>query len=110
MEYSEITHHMKISLIRGYAFFGLVALCWIIIIILVIVYGPIGSYDVDPDNPDIMRGDKHDMQKDVFARYDLVTEILLGICFLGSLVGVILYGYWKKWSFLKLSNKEDQES
>ena len=100
MEYSEILHYIKTSLIRGYAFFGIVLFCWLVVIMLVIVYGDVGSYKIDPDNPDIMRGDKHDMHKNVFDRYYLITKILLGTSLLCSIIGVILYGYWKKWSFL----------
>jgi len=100
MENSEIMHYIKISLTRGYALFGLVALCWIIIIMLVIVYGDVGSYKVDPNNPNVMRNDRHEMQKDTFDRYYLISKTLVTICFLGGIIAVILYGIWKKWSFL----------
>lgn len=100
MEYPDILHYIKTSLIRGYAIFGLVALCWIIIIILVIVYGDVGSYKVDPDNPNIMRNDKYEMQKDTFDKYYLISKTLITICFLGGIIAVILFGIWKKWSFL----------
>lgn len=95
MGYFEISHFIKVSLIRGYAFFGFAVLCFMVLIVLVIVYGDVGSYEIDPDNPNIMRGHKHDMHKDTFARYYLISKTIAGICGLSSIVGVILYGLWK---------------
>ena len=100
MGYLKVLNYIKLSLTRGYAFFGLIALCWITIIILVIVYGHVGSYEVDPHNPNVMRNDRHEMQRDTFDRYYLISKTLATICFWGGIVAVILYGYWKKWSFL----------
>jgi hypothetical protein len=100
MEHPEIFHYIKTSLIRGHVFFGVAIFGFLILIILTALYGTIRTYKMDPDNPNIMKGEKHDMHIDTFAKYYFIMKTVGAITFFSSLIGVILYGYWKKWSFL----------
>ena len=95
MEYTAFLNYLKTSISRGYFFCGIAVLCSITLLTLVIIYGDVGSYDADPDNPNIMRGDRHDMPKDVFARYYLIQKTIAGIFLLNSIVSVFLYLQWK---------------
>jgi hypothetical protein len=61
MRYSQVLYFVKASLITGGAFFGVAVVCFVVLTVLLILYGDIKSYEMDPENPDIMRGDKHDM-------------------------------------------------
>ena len=81
--------------LRGDVFFGFAVLCFSVLIIFVIVYGDVGSYDVDPDNGDVMKNHKHEMPKSVFERYYSISKTVAAICFCSMMVGGIQYYIWK---------------
>lgn len=96
MRYWQVLDFVKGSLVSGAAFLGLAALCFLVLIVLVILHGDVGSYEPDPENPDIMRGDKHDMDRATFDRYHLISKTIAGICFLNIITGMIVYLLWRK--------------
>jgi hypothetical protein len=96
MRYSQVLYFVKASLITGGAFFGVAVVCFVVLTVLLILYGDIKSYEMDPENPDIMRGDKHDMDRATFDRYYLISKTIAGICFLNILTGMIMYLLWRK--------------
>ncbi len=98
MEYSEILHYIKTSFIRGYAFLGFAILCTLVIIVLVIVYEDVRVYEVDPNNPNIMKGKTHDMSREAFDRYRLIRKIIAVICSFNAIAFVILNILWKNQS------------
>jgi hypothetical protein len=98
MRYAAIFDLIRVSLIRGYAFFGLAVVCFLVLTVLVILYGDIKMYKVNPDNPNIMSGPRRDMDKDTFDRYYSILKTTAGICFLSMAIGMTMYGLWKRQS------------
>ena len=97
MGYLEILHFIKVSLIKGHAFFGFAVLCFLVLIVLTIVYGDIRSYELDVKH-NIMRGESRDMDRDTFDRYRLIRKTILGVFCFNAIAGTILYHLWKNQS------------
>jgi hypothetical protein len=83
-------------------FFGIAAVCFIILTITVLIYGDPKSVTDDPTDHRLETGNANYMEPAAYKKYRLVYEKVGYICFLTGLIGLVFWGI--RWYIVQKSN------